>query len=236
MKIYIGILSLFWVVGGIFLAIHGYEQSFLILNRLHISAGDMIFPYITFLCDPIWFLGVVGLIWGRKHPDWFLAIIGGIILNSLIINGLKTNLFDDWFRPPIVFGKEHIHYITLQGEVNNTFPSGHASAAAFMGFCLATLLHERQYVWGILNAFIAIFLSYSRVYIGVHFLGDILAGSMIGFASTALMYFLLKKRLHTAFQSLSITSNQKIAYVVMVLSVLAIIADVYHYVVLFSQS
>ena len=43
----------------------------------------------------------------------------------------------------------------------------------------------------------ATILSYSRIYLGVHFPGDIIGGMIVGLAVASLLYFLYKKLLAT---------------------------------------
>ena len=61
-----------------------------------------------------------------------------------------------------------------------SFPSGHSSAVWMMMSFIAFYFRDAQKIWQILAALTAIAVAFSRVYIGVHFPGDILAGSFIG--------------------------------------------------------
>jgi len=57
------------------------------------------------------------------------------------------------------------------------FPSGHASQSAVFWFCLAMLYKKRS--WYIGAALIAILVAFSRVYLGRHFVGDVVCGLAI---------------------------------------------------------
>ena len=60
-----------------------------------------------------------------------------------------------------------------------SFPSGHTMSS----FASATvILHEHKKISGILSMVIAFFISFSRLYLYVHYPSDVLAGALIGLA------------------------------------------------------
>lgn len=66
-----------------------------------------------------------------------------------------------------------------------SFPSGHATiAVAFYGYLAFMLIRicGDRYKWpiSILAGSIAILIGFSRLYLGVHYLSDVVAGSLIG--------------------------------------------------------
>lgn len=74
-------------------------------------------------------------------------------------------------------------------EDSFSFPSGHATAsAAFFGF-IAYLLIRRFKSWtariatALVAAIMIILIDVSRLYLGVHYLSDVLAGNMVGIAA-----------------------------------------------------
>ena len=110
---------------------------------------------------------------GRKRTGWFLtaSVIGGTLLSS----GLKS-LFD---RPrPDLTGVARVF--------TTSFPSGHATVSAVVYLTLGALLAEMTESRGqkILYLGSAVLLTVmvglSRVYLGVHYPTDVLAGWSIG--------------------------------------------------------
>jgi membrane-associated phospholipid phosphatase len=72
-------------------------------------------------------------------------------------------------------------------ESSYSFPSGHATtAAAFFGF-LAYLVIRTHRAWSIRIAAVlgmlsaVVLIDFSRLYLGVHYLSDVLAGDLVGF-------------------------------------------------------
>lgn len=71
------------------------------------------------------------------------------------------------------------------------FPSAHAANSWSLVFFIRLLFHRRSY--SILMIAWASLVCYSRIYLGVHFLGDILAGVLLGFINATILYFLFRK-------------------------------------------
>jgi membrane-associated phospholipid phosphatase len=80
-------------------------------------------------------------------------------------------------------------------HTNNSFPSGH-TACAFAIWITIAIGSSNRAIQG-LCIFIAAMVGWSRIYLGQHFLEDVLAGSIIGIATAIASHFfsnwLLKK-------------------------------------------
>lgn len=180
-RAYILILCLFWSLGAIFLALKGYEESFLIINRTRFALADLIAPHLTHLGDGLLLIGLIGLALtpGKAHWNWamlveLLAILGAILL-------CKNVIFEDWNRPLIVFSDHtEFFYNSLSILKRHAFPSGHGAGIAG-GMALWVLaLRPRKITTGVLMALGTILVAMTRVYIGVHFFGDVVAGTILG--------------------------------------------------------
>ncbi len=71
--------------------------------------------------------------------------------------------------------------------IDNSFPSDHA--IEFFSICITFLLFKKnlRYVW----LAIAILVSISRVWVGVHYPADILVGAILGIIGAALCYWVI---------------------------------------------
>lgn len=71
------------------------------------------------------------------------------------------------------------------------FPSSHAANAWSMAFFARYLVRRSK-----LTIFLTIWaflMSYSRIYLGVHYVGDILVGMLIGFITASLSYYIFQR-------------------------------------------
>jgi len=105
------------------------------------------------------------------------STFGGLVLNAVLKLGFNRP------RPSIVVPAVH--------AVSSSFPSGHAMSAAIVYTTVAYLaarLHKSSWArWLVMTAaFIVIALiSISRMYLGVHYPSDVLAGVVVGLAWAA---------------------------------------------------
>jgi undecaprenyl-diphosphatase len=111
---------------------------------------------------------------GRRRQAWILA--GTVLAAQLSSEVLKT--FYDRPRPSLV---PHHSYVYTQ-----SFPSGHSALAAAVFLTLATLIASVEkrpsskvliYVLAVVTT---IGVGFSRVYLGVHWPSDVLAGWSLG--------------------------------------------------------
>ncbi|MBQ2924585.1 MAG: phosphatase PAP2 family protein, partial [Anaerotignum sp.] len=64
-----------------------------------------------------------------------------------------------------------------------SFPSGHTSAS----FAAATAIYAINRKWGIAAYVFAAVMGFSRLYLGVHFPTDVLAGALVGTAAAMII-------------------------------------------------
>lgn len=91
--------------------------------------------------------------------------------------------------------------LALFTEPSFSFPSGHATAAAAVFGSIAMVLYRRansktkKLTIAIVALFIIFSISFSRLYLGVHYLSDVLAGWAVGVVWILICYHTLKKYL-----------------------------------------
>lgn len=132
----------------------------------------------------------VAFLWRRRRPTdamfVALAFLGAQVLSS----GMKLG-----FRRERPFFPD-----PLATESTFSFPSGHSlvSLAVYGSIALLLAQQVRRPAWRILlfagTALLVLAIGFSRLYLGVHFLSDVLAGFAAGTAWLALLYVALELR------------------------------------------
>lgn len=226
-------LLAFWLLGGVLGIILGYEGSFLFFNRLHHPLGDAIMPHLTHLGDGVLLSSLFALIAARRDPSLVVSMLISLLLVTLVVGFAKRELFADWDRPPVVFeGRAMIHYISVQGERHYSFPSGHSAASALMMTFYAVAFAPRL---GWLWALGAVVLAYTRVYIGVHFWGDILVGSLLGVLIGLSCLKLIYPWLHQRVSQLSATSFRRLSLFLATVASLVLLGGIFRLYVSYYQ-
>lgn len=147
-------------------------------NAHHSRMLDSFFNQMTLLGDWVIYLLAVAVGWRISHRR-ALATILALVLSGLTVSLLKHQVFNERKRPAGIYADGTLRQVECN-ELHqaHSFPSGHTTTA-FAGFCcLAFFTRSRglQFVFGLA----AIAVAYSRLYLGQHFLGDTLAGAMLG--------------------------------------------------------
>lgn len=145
------------------------------IQGLHMSWLDPIVSFYTKLGDAglLWIaLSLVMLLWKPTRKAGALALgamVLGLIVTNLTIKPLisRPRPWLDWPIVPLVTEKDP-----------NSFPSGHTCAAFAAGLSWVRTLPWR---WGRIAAVAAaVVMGLSRLYVGVHYPTDVLAGAVIG--------------------------------------------------------
>lgn len=135
------------------------------------------------------------LVWmWRKWGVRSLYVVAGIALCILLSDQISSSLLKPLvarlrptYNPEIA---DLIHTVNGYRGGRYGFVSSHAAnAATFVTF---TALVFRNRLYTILLLLWAFFTAYSRVYLGVHYVGDVLCGALIGVLVGMGVYFALK--------------------------------------------
>jgi undecaprenyl-diphosphatase len=99
-----------------------------------------------------------------------------------------------------VFSRERPNILRLINETSYSFPSGHAMINASLYMMLILLIFKfiknkpLKISLSAICLVLIIAIGYSRIYLGVHYAGDILGGWLIGYAISVSVYFIWNER------------------------------------------
>lgn len=157
---------------------------------------DGLFLTLTFLAESTFLLVLVfGIYWcvdKRRGETLLLSLFASLMVNSILKDVVR--------RPrPFLTDGYTVRYVgvdnglvdTLSLEHSWSFPSGHSQCAGSVYTTLALWVGRW---WGWLLAALAIVgVMTSRVYLGVHFPGDVLVGAALGMGVSALCWWLMNR-------------------------------------------
>ena len=128
---------------------------------------------------------VVPLLWRRWHGWAFL--VGALGMQAAVYQ--TSNLIVGRPRPPVE---------QLEQVINNAFPSGHMGAAVafYVGLVVVVSWQTARRSLRILALVVAVtvplIVATSRLYLGVHYLTDLLAGALLGLTSIVVSYRIIR--------------------------------------------
>ena len=140
------------------------------LARNRIEFLDPFFRFLHYFDSPYFFFILIPVIWLGFSYRWGLRIFYWITVNNLLINGSKNMV--GWNRP-----STDIPEIGLYHPHSFGFPSGGAQTAMFLGGLLIYYWRTRA-AW-IIGTIYILLISFSRLYLGVHYPLDILGGWIV---------------------------------------------------------
>ncbi|MFD5567752.1 bifunctional phosphatase PAP2/diacylglycerol kinase family protein [Streptomyces cadmiisoli] len=141
----------------------------------------------------LWF-ATAGLIAASRTPRARRAAVRGIASLALASAAINTVGKRSVRRPrPVLDTVPRVRQLKRQ-PVTTSFPSGHSASAA--AFAAGVALESPA--WGAVVAPVAFSVAMSRVYTGVHFPSDVLAGAALGVGAAFVVRALVPSRSQTA--------------------------------------
>jgi membrane-associated phospholipid phosphatase len=166
--VFVNVAEDIWESGG-FIG----DQQILALLHAHATPGfDKLALALTAAGDPLP-MGILTVLitgglagWGTRRQAWFFGLsVGGAMALNVVVKALFARP-----RPAL--------WLSLKPAFYYSFPSGHAMGAAAVATALGFLLwrHRSHWLAWTLGPLFALAVGWSRVYLGVHFPSDVLAG------------------------------------------------------------
>jgi len=165
------------------------NQLFLFLNSAHSPFWDkiMFFLSMVFVWIPLYFTILVYM--ARKYKMKFFAILFFVILSVTFADqgALLIKNSVGRFRPchePALQGLVH----TVNGICGGMYGFVSSHAANSFNIALISLMFIKNRWYSVLILIWAAAISYSRIYLGVHYPGDVLCGALLGSLTGWSMY------------------------------------------------
>ncbi|MEI8032864.1 MAG: phosphatase PAP2 family protein [Chlorobiaceae bacterium] len=160
------------------------------LRLVHPAADDlMVFLTRGSLSWPILFIAALFIIMrkGREGVQIVLLALLAVGLSDFIASGIFKPLVH---RSRPCFSLEHVRLLITQVH-SYSFASSHAANSAAVATTAWIFFHRGPAIEKLFSGLMILYamgVAYSRVYVGVHYPGDVLAGIVIGIFSAALSY------------------------------------------------
>ncbi|MBE9112358.1 phosphatase PAP2 family protein [Nodosilinea sp. LEGE 07298] len=187
--------------------VFAFDEAILLwINQFANPVMDQVMLTATRLGDPdvVVPLTCIGVVWLWWRWRWRIAAIFAItcIGGAVLSTGFK-----------LLFGKERpALWAQLITETSYSFPSGHALGSmvlyGFSAYLLAQRFQpQRWLIYGVAVLLIAS-IGFSRIYLGVHWPTDVVAGYSIGFLWLSLCVGLFQLETRRLGKSINTSSNQ----------------------------
>ena len=157
------------------------------INNLHTPVLDKIMVAITKLGDAgiFWIILALALIGIKKTRKCGILMILSMAVGLILGNGILKNVIARsrpcWIDPNIP--------LLIPNPDDFSFPSGHTLASFISAIMI--FLHNKK--WGIVTLIIAALISFSRLYLFVHFPTDVLGAILLAAIISISMYHLWNK-------------------------------------------
>lgn len=193
--------------------VHTFDISWINRIQSHISNGLTAFiKVVTDLGNirfviPVTIILVLILFFRRRFAEG-LWLGGTILVCAAIATKILKKIID----------RDRPEYLQLISKTNESFPSGHSIATTIfyglVGVVLLLAVKELWKKWIIAMITLAwiLFIMFTRIYLGVHFPTDVLAGFLFGAASVFLsigVYLIVEEPLRNILAKLKLQDRSK---------------------------
>lgn len=158
-----------------------------IQSNLHNDIMNNIMIFITRIGDAglIWILIAIALLINKKYRKVGFMVLFALVLGSILGEGIIKNIIQ---RDRPFVSMEGIDML-IKAPTSYSFPSGHTTSSfAAAGVLASSFKKESIYIFAL-----ASLIACSRIYLGVHFPTDIVAGIILGLSCAYLSRFIINE-------------------------------------------
>lgn len=144
---------------------------------------DLFFNFISFLGEEYVYIILLTIIY-YTYDKTMGKMIGYILIVSTGINELLKNIFS--MQRPFAKYPDRVENLRPHTSPGYSFPSGHTQVFTSVLFGIAYYMRRN---WIMISVFVlSILMAISRMYLGVHFLEDVLVSLVLGITLSFLYY------------------------------------------------
>jgi len=164
------------------------QPVFFLFQTIQCPAYDLLLGYPTILGNTFFLVSIISVLIFfldyEKAAEKITTVVFGVLTSYWFVSFLKDHVnrprpHEIWDNVTLIFGRGY----------TESFPSGHTATVFAAAYAINTAYKGRM-PW--LYA-VAAWIGITRIYIGVHYPTDVLAGAVIGTACSALAIFFLSK-------------------------------------------
>ncbi|HIH31372.1 TPA: phosphatase PAP2 family protein [Candidatus Woesearchaeota archaeon] len=177
----------FLIIYGIIFTIIGFLLDKLFLKLMITLQNDffiILFSIITMIGNLEWFISlaliilIILILRNKKIYSYIAALFVSAILSYVL----------KW----IISRPRPFEFLQIPSIINtsmSSFPSGHALVIfTMLAFLIMNFPRYKYWFWSI-----AVLVAFSRIYLGVHYLSDVIAGAFLGFFIAKLFIYIGEK-------------------------------------------
>jgi undecaprenyl-diphosphatase len=171
-------------------------KIFLLLNGWRAEWLDPLMVAISgkYTWIPLYLMILILLLWRFKKKSWFLLL--AFVLLVFLTDKTSVHLFKNIFERLRPCHDPAIAHLvnTVDGRCGGQygFVSSHASNVFGLALFITWLLARGSWRWVSVVMFLwATMVAYSRIYLGVHYPGDVLGGAILGMLMAGLVIILV---------------------------------------------
>jgi membrane-associated phospholipid phosphatase len=170
------------------------QLDFLALKGIQAMANPLLTAAmlaITFLGSPVFWVGISAALYWRGQENRGFFLMNLVLFTAAVVGAVKHAVARP--RP----SPDQFRVLGSDAYVNQGFPSGHSAiiAAAFAYTCKMLDRHKKA-----LFAAAVLLVAFSRLYLGMHFPTDVIAGIALGYAIGKANLFARNKLFHRNFK------------------------------------